>query len=91
MEGGEEVGHLDIHYSFSEAFGTLVLARELPEERLREVIDQINEDLVLTSGVTGEDLFLRVYVGQEVAASYADDLLRDEFLIDTDTNGDELG
>lgn len=80
------LGHLDIHYGRAEAFATLVLSRELSEEDLNALIEQINDDLVLSSDVTGEDFFVRVYVGQEVAANYTDDLLRDEFVIDGETD-----
>lgn len=86
VENGNTLGHLDIHYGSAEAFGTLVLDHELSDEDLNTLIEQINEDLVLSSDVTGEDFFVRVYVGQEVAAHYTDDLLRDEFVIDGDTD-----
>ncbi len=90
LQGDQELGHLDIHYAVAETFGTLVIGHELPEEELRAVIDQINEDLALTSGVAGEDMFLQVFVGQEVVASYAEDLLREEFVIDAETEFDGL-
>lgn len=86
VQGEQPLGHLDLHYGRVEAFGTLVLDHELSEEDLNAVIEQINDDLVLSSDVTGEDFFVRVYVGQEVAANYTDDLLRDEFVIDGETD-----
>lgn len=84
--GERPLGHLDIHYGRAEAFATLVLNHELPEEDLNALIEQINDDLVLSSDVTGEDFFIRVYVGQELTATYTDDLLRDEFVIDGETD-----
>lgn len=86
VQNERPLGHLDIHYGHTEAFGTLVLDRELAEEDLNAVIEQISDDLVLSSDVTGEDFFVRVYVGQEVAANYSDDLLRDEIVIDGETD-----
>lgn len=81
MEGEQRLGHLDLHFGASEVFGTLVLDRELSEDETAQLIEQVDEDLVLSSEAAREDFFVRVYVGREVAL-YSDELLRDEFVVD---------
>lgn len=83
MDGEERLGHLDLHFGATEVFGTLVLDRELSEEDTTQLIEQIDEDLVLSSEVARQDFLIRVYVGQEVGL-YSDDLLRDDFMADGD-------
>jgi hypothetical protein len=81
MEGEARLGHLDLHYGAEEVFGTLVLDRELSEDDVAQLIEQIDDDLVLSGEVAREDFLIRVYVGREVAL-FSDELLRDEFVAD---------
>lgn len=85
MDGSERLGHLDLHFGASEVFGTLVLDRELSEEEATQLIEQIDEDLVLSGEVAREDFLIRVYVGRELGL-YSDELLRDELL---ENDGDD--
>lgn len=85
MDGEQRLGHLDLHFGASEVFGTLVLDRELSEEDTTQLIEQIDEDLVLSSEVARQDFLIRLYVGREVGL-YSDDLLRDDFLADEGDN-----
>jgi hypothetical protein len=84
MDGNQRLGHLDIHYGVTDAYGTLVLEREFSDDEIAVLIEQINDDLVASSDVQGEDFFVHVYVGREVAVRYGDDLLAD----DIDPNSD---
>jgi hypothetical protein len=77
MDGDQRLGHLDLHFGAAEVFGTLVLDRELPEEDAAQLVEQIDEDLVLSGEVAREDFLIRVYVGREVAL-YSDELLHEE-------------
>lgn len=77
MDGEEHLGHLDLHFGATEVFGTLVLARELSEEEATELIEQIDEDLVLSGEVAREDFLIRVFVGRELGL-FSDELLREE-------------
>ncbi len=79
MDGTERLGHLDLHFGASEVFGTLVLDRELSQEETEQLIEQVDEDLVLSGEVPREDFFIRVYVGREIGL-YSDELLRDEYV-----------
>lgn len=79
MEGDQRLGHLDLHYGSSDVSATLVLEREMDEEGIARLIEQIDEDLVIPSDMPRdrEDFLVRVYIGREVGL-YSEDLLRDE-------------
>lgn len=81
LDAEERLGHLDIHFGAHEVFATLVLDRELPEEDMAQLIEQLDEDLVLSAEVAREDFLIRVYIGREVGF-YSDELLRDEYAVD---------
>lgn len=81
MDGTQRLGHLDLHFGSSEVFATLVLDRELSEEDTAQLIEQVDEDLVLSAEVPREDFLIRVYVGREVGL-YSDELLQDEYVVD---------
>jgi len=89
MEGENRLGHLDLHYGAKEVFGTLVLDRELDEDTIAQLIEEIDNDLVLSGEVSRDDFLIRVYTGREVAF-FSDELLRDELVVNGhDDFGDE--
>ena len=79
MAGEQRLGHLDLHFGNSEVFATLVLDNEMADSDVEELIEQIDEDLVLSSDVAREDFFVRVYVGRELTL-FSDELLHDEYV-----------
>jgi hypothetical protein len=79
MSGEQRLGHLDLHFGNSEVFATLVLDSEMSDREVEALIEQIDEDLVLSSDVAREDFFVRVYVGREVTL-FSDELLHDEYV-----------
>ena len=79
MADDQRLGHLDLHFGHSEVFATLVLDNEMSDSDVEELIEQIDEDLVLSSDVAREDFFVRVYVGREVTL-FSDELLHDEYV-----------
>lgn len=81
MHGQERLGHLDLHFGAAEVFGTLVLDQELSEEDTSQLIEQIDEDLVLSGEVAREDFLIRVYVGREIGL-FSDELLGDDIVAD---------
>lgn len=80
MDGGQRLGHIDLHFGSSEVFATLILDRELPEEEVSQLIEQIDDDLVLSGEVARDDFLIRVFVGHEVAL-ISDELLRDDLVV----------
>jgi hypothetical protein len=81
LEGEQSLGHLDLHFGSSEVYGSLMLELETPEDRVVQIIDTIDQDLVLSSDIAREDFLVRVYVGREVGF-YSDALTRDEYVSD---------
>jgi hypothetical protein len=88
MNGAERLGHLDLHFGAREVFGTLVLDRELSEEETTQLIEQVDEDLVLSGEVAREDFLIRVYVGREIGL-FSDELLGEDYAEDGHDGFDE--
>jgi hypothetical protein len=89
FDGDHRLGHLDVHYGQADVSATLVLDEELDEDAVAQLIEQIDEELVLTSDMPRdrEDLLVRVFVGREIGL-YSEDLLRDNLApADIDGNG----
>ena len=79
MQSNNRIGVVDIHFTTTEVHGTLILERELEETEITKLIEQIDEDLVLSSDVAREDFFVRVYVGRELTL-FSDELLHEEYV-----------
>jgi hypothetical protein len=79
MEGEQRLAHLDLHYGAREVFATLVLDRDISEEDALQLIEDIDENLVLSGEVTRDDFFVRVFVGHEMGL-FNDELLRDDYV-----------
>jgi hypothetical protein len=64
------------------------LDQEIDEDAIAALIEQIDEELVVTSDLPRdrEDLMVRVFVGREIGF-YSEDLLRDD-LAPADIDGD---
>lgn len=73
LQDDQPLGHLDLHFGVREVFGTLLLDRELDEDAISDLIDQITEDLVDSTDVPREEFLIRVYVGREIEF-YSEDL-----------------
>src|SRR6516162_5449176 len=83
MQGNNRVGTVDIHFTSTAVHGTLILERELEETELTKLIEQIDEDLVLSADMPRDDFLVSVYVGRDVGF-YSDEYFADE-------NGTDLG
>ncbi|SRR5579884_233689 len=70
------VGHLDLHYASQEVYATLILEEDLNEEALLALIEEVDEDLVLSAETPRQDFLVSVYHGRDVGL-YNDDFLRD--------------
>lgn len=87
MDGNTRLGHLDLHFGANEVFATLVLDREASEEDVTQLIEQIDEDLVLSAEMPREDFLVRVYIGRELLFM-SDDLLPEDVPADGQERGD---
>jgi hypothetical protein len=64
---GEEqiAGRIDLHFTSSIVNATLCVGENLTAEEIRELINVIDEELVLSSDVAREDFIVNVYQGRE--------------------------
>src|SRR5258708_19852806 len=66
MLGTTRVGTVDLHFTSTTVHCTLVLERDLATADLAKLIEQIDEDLVLSADTPRDDLLVSVYRGSEV-------------------------
>lgn len=71
------LGTVDIHFTTTAVHGTLILERELEETDLTKLIEQIDEDLVLSADMPRDDFLVSVYVGKDVGF-YSDEYFAEE-------------
>ncbi|MBE3558188.1 MAG: hypothetical protein IMW89_03065 [Ktedonobacteraceae bacterium] len=71
------LGTIDIHFTTTAVHATLILERELEEAELTKLIEQIDEDLVLSADMPRDDFLVSVYVGRDVGF-YSDEYFAEE-------------
>ena len=69
---GERLGRLDVQFSSSIVYGTMIVERELEEDEILEVIEQADDEIVMTADVPRDDFIVSVYQGRDVG-TYSDD------------------
>jgi hypothetical protein len=77
VQSSSRLGTVDLHFTTTTVHGTLILERELEEAELTKLIEQIDEDLVLSADVPREDFLVSVYVGKDVGF-YSDEYFAEE-------------
>jgi hypothetical protein len=76
MAGENRLGHLDLHFTTTSVYATLVLETTLPEEQVLDLIERIDESLVLSAEVARDDLLVTVYQGTQTGL-YSDEFLEE--------------
>jgi hypothetical protein len=76
MAGDQRLGHLDLHYTMTSVYATLVLERALDEGRVLDLIERIDESIVLSAEVERDDLLVTVFQGKQTGF-YSDDFLQE--------------
>ncbi len=90
LQTNNRLGTVDIHFTSTAVHGTLILERELEEVDLTKLIEQIDEDLVLSADMPRDDFLVSVYVGRDVGF-YSDEYFEEDTDSDLDyTDDDEL-
>jgi hypothetical protein len=74
LAGETRLGHLDLHFTHSSVYATLVLESTLTEEQVLDLIERIDESLVLSAEVERDDLLVTVFQGRQTGL-YSDDYL----------------
>lgn len=84
LSGQSRLGTVDLHFTTTSVHGTLILERELEEADVTRLIEQIDEDLVLSADVPRDDFLVSVYVGKDVG------FYSDEYFAEEKNNQDEF-
>ncbi len=66
MLGKSRVGMIDLHFTSTTVHGTLVVEQEFERDELGKLIEQIDEDLVLSADTPRDDFLISVYQGKEI-------------------------
>lgn len=88
LQSNNRLGTVDIHFTTTAVHGTLILERELEETDLTKLIEQIDEDLVLSADMPRDDFLVSVYVGKDVGF-YSDEYFAEENNESSDFDDDE--
>lgn len=89
LEGEDRIGRADLHYTSSIVYCTLIVERELEEEDLLDLIEQIDDEVVFSAGVPRDDFVVTTYQGRELGV-YEDEFFDEEDEEDEDEE-EELG
>ena len=79
-EDDRPVGRVDIHFAGDVVHVAIAVDESLTQERIQEIIDAIDEDLVDAVGISREELIIHVFQGRETGV-----------FTDNDFNGDGNG
>ena len=64
--GGDEIGRVDLHYAGSTAYATLCVPLDFDDDRIEELIGEIDERLVMSWEPLRDDFIVTVWAGREV-------------------------
>src|SRR5262245_58514960 len=65
-DGEQPLARLELHFAHSIVYGLLLVESEPTETELRELVWQVDEDLVWTANVARDDFVVSVYTGREL-------------------------
>ena len=75
---GDDVGRIDLHYTFSITYGTLCIPESMSEDDIQELISEIDERLVMSNDPYREDFVVTVWVGRQTGVYSEEELEEDE-------------
>jgi hypothetical protein len=76
-EDGNTVGRLELHYTPSVVYCTLIVEEEVEEEALLDLIQKVDDELVTSAQVPREDFVVTVYHGKDLGV-YSDDYFAED-------------
>src|SRR4030095_8328721 len=77
FDGSDRLGRIELHFTPSVVYGTMVIERELEEDDGLDIIEQADDELVMTADVPRDDFIVSVYQGRDVG-TYSDDYFEDD-------------
>ncbi|PIX45751.1 MAG: hypothetical protein COZ56_01175 [Armatimonadetes bacterium CG_4_8_14_3_um_filter_58_9] len=83
-EDEERVGQLDVHFAHDVIHATIILERETSEDDRRDLVNQIDQEIINSylPSFDREDFLVSVFQGEEVDAFNDAGDLEDEFDLD---------
>lgn len=90
LAGGSRLGHLDVHFTHSSVYASLILEAELPEDQVLDLIERIDESIVLSAEVERDDFLVTVFQGKQTGF-YSDDFLAERTQRRVNTEGSGTG
>jgi mevalonate kinase len=66
VEDDNTVGRVDLHFTDTVVHATLSVIESLTSERIQELIDIIDEELVDSVGISREELIVHVHQGRDL-------------------------
>jgi hypothetical protein len=93
MRGTDRLGTVDLHFTSTTVHCTLILEQDLARDELARLIEQIDEDLVLSADTPRDDFLVSAYQGKEIGF-YSDEYHADDEGVevsvgDEDDEGDQ--
>ena len=87
MRNGTRLGTVDLHFTTTTVHCTLIVEQELSQTDLSRLIEQIDEDLVLSADVPRDDFVVTAYHGKELGF-FSDAFHADDEGVELDPRGD---
>ena len=78
VAGDDRVGRVDMHYTPSIVYATLCVEEKITAEGIQELIDQVDEEMVMSADVARDDFIVTVYQGREVGIFSDEEFEEDE-------------
>jgi hypothetical protein len=76
IAGDIRLAQLDVHFTSTSVYGTLVTFLDMPEEQILDLIEGIDEAIVLSAEVPRDDFLVTVFRGRQTGL-YSDDFLEE--------------
>jgi hypothetical protein len=88
MHGNKRLGMVDLHFTSTMVHCTLIIEEDLSKADLARLIEQIDEDLVLSADTPRDDFLVTVYQGKELGF-FTDTYRADDEGVALDSLGDD--
>ena len=79
----EVIGRINLHYTNEVVNATMCVGESMTAEEIRDLVDVIDEEIILSANVERNDFIVAVHQGRE-AGIFSDEELDDEDCLDDD-------
>ncbi len=76
-DDGERLGSIDLHFTPTIVYATMVLEKELEEDDVLDLIEKADDEIVLTADVPRDDFLVSVYQGRNLG-TYSDEYFEED-------------